>query len=325
MVTKNFKLGTNIIETNLLTEFHEDRKINVASRVLTRKNATPPGSHVFQPTGIIFELIQDIIRMNLLTKFHEDRTVNVASRVLTRFYYSHFHDDRIINVTSRVLTKLKKITPPLWWPYIIGLNLLTEFHGDRTINVASRVKNAPPFGGHTNLLTIFHQDWTINVATRVKNATPPGGHVFQPTELVQDIIGMNLLTKFYKDWTRNVASRVKNAPPLGSHVFQAKFHEDRKINVASRVLTRKKCPATWRPYIIGINLLTKKNAPSLGSHVFQANVTIFELIQDIIETNLLTKFHEDWTINANVDVVQRTTHDGQKVITKAHHEHVLLG
>ncbi|KAH3721385.1 hypothetical protein DPMN_064308 [Dreissena polymorpha] len=31
----------------------------------------------------------------------------------------------------------------------------------------------------------------------------------------------------------------------------------------------------------------------LGSHVFQENVTIFELIQDIIETNLLTKFHED--------------------------------
>ncbi|KAH3775881.1 hypothetical protein DPMN_177291 [Dreissena polymorpha] len=40
-----------------------------------------PGSHVFQPTGIIFELVQDIIRMNLLTKFHEDRTINVASRM----------------------------------------------------------------------------------------------------------------------------------------------------------------------------------------------------------------------------------------------------
>ncbi|KAH3857285.1 hypothetical protein DPMN_099891 [Dreissena polymorpha] len=78
-----------IIGTNLLTKFHEDRKINVASRVLTRKNAPPPGSHVFQPTGIIFELIQDIIGMNVLTKFHEDRTVNVASRELTRFYYSH--------------------------------------------------------------------------------------------------------------------------------------------------------------------------------------------------------------------------------------------
>ncbi|KAH3871405.1 hypothetical protein DPMN_034605 [Dreissena polymorpha] len=363
----NIKLLTKfyIIGINLLTKCHEDRKINVASRVLTRKNAPPPGSHVFQPTGIIFELVQDIIGMNLLTKFHEDRTVNVASRVLTRFYYSHirknapphgshffqaniiifkliqdiietnlqtkfhedwtinvasrvlirfyyshirkniigtnlltkFHDDRKINVTSRVLRR--KIAPP-------PMNLLTEFHENQNINVASRVKNAPPFGGHvfqanvtifeliqdiikTNLLTKFHQDWTINVASRVltrKNAPPPGGH-------------------FHEDWTINVASRVKNALPLGSHVFQAKvtiseliqdnmltrfyyshikknapppgghFYEDRTINVASRV----------------------KNAPPLGSHVFQANVTIFVLIQDIIETNLLTKFHEDWTIN----------------------------
>ncbi|KAH3861517.1 hypothetical protein DPMN_024447 [Dreissena polymorpha] len=44
----------NIIGTNLLTKFLKDRKINVASRVLTRKNAPIPGSHVFQPTGIIF-------------------------------------------------------------------------------------------------------------------------------------------------------------------------------------------------------------------------------------------------------------------------------
>ncbi|KAH3693953.1 hypothetical protein DPMN_081392 [Dreissena polymorpha] len=93
-----FKLIQDIIGTNLLTKFHLNRKINVASRVLTRKNAPPPGGHVFQPTDIIFELVQDIIAMNLLTKknapplgshvfqakFHEDRKVNVASRVLTR-------------------------------------------------------------------------------------------------------------------------------------------------------------------------------------------------------------------------------------------------
>ncbi|KAH3794119.1 hypothetical protein DPMN_147650 [Dreissena polymorpha] len=50
------------------SHFHEDRKINVASRVLTRKNAPPPGGHVFQPTDIIFEVVQDLIGMNLLTK-----------------------------------------------------------------------------------------------------------------------------------------------------------------------------------------------------------------------------------------------------------------
>ncbi|KAH3812601.1 hypothetical protein DPMN_141037 [Dreissena polymorpha] len=207
----------------------------------------------------------------------------------------------------------------------------------------------------TNLLTKFHEDRKINVASRVltrKNAGPPGGHVFQPTgiifELVQDMIGLNLLTNFHEDWTIKVAPRVKNVPPLGSHVFQAnvtifEFHEDRKINVASRVLTRKN--ATPPGDIIGMNRLTKfhegqtinvasrgKNAPPLGSHVFQANVTIFERIQDIIETNFLIKFHEDLTINiASRDLTsqiltppQRTTHDEQKAITKAHHEHVVL-
>ncbi|KAH3792796.1 hypothetical protein DPMN_146295 [Dreissena polymorpha] len=135
----------------------------------------------------------------------------------------------------------------------------------------------------------------INVASRAltrKNARRPGGHVFQPTDiifqLVQHIIGMNLLTKFHEEWTINVASR----------------------------------------------LLTKNNASPLDSHVFQANVTILKLIQDIIETNLLAKFHEDWTIIVASIVLtrqmltphdgRRTTNDGQKAITKAHHEHIVL-
>ncbi|KAH3889692.1 hypothetical protein DPMN_013754 [Dreissena polymorpha] len=80
---------------NLLTKLNEDRimnvatiyynrTINMASSVLTRKNAPPPGGHVFIATETIFELIQDIIEINLLTTFHEDWTINVASRVLTR-------------------------------------------------------------------------------------------------------------------------------------------------------------------------------------------------------------------------------------------------
>ncbi|KAH3748202.1 hypothetical protein DPMN_182640 [Dreissena polymorpha] len=99
---------------------------------------------------------------------------------------------------------------------------------------------------------------------------------------------MNLLTKFHEDWTINsnpyfrspliAGHPVKNAPPLGSHVFKAKFHEDRKINVASRVFTRK-------------------NAPPPGGHVFQPTGIIFELVQDIIGINLLTKINEDQTIN----------------------------
>ncbi|KAH3811548.1 hypothetical protein DPMN_139958 [Dreissena polymorpha] len=222
-----------IIGTNLLTKFHDDRNINVTSRVHMMTNAPPPGGHVFQPTGIIFELVQDNIGMNLLTNHIKKNAPPLGSHVFS----------------SKLLTG--KNAPPhgghVFQPKgviselvqnIIGMNLLTN-----------HIKKAPPLGSN------FHEDRKINVASRVltrKNDPPPGGRVFQPTgiifELVQDIIKMNILNKFHEDQTINVASRVKNAPPLGSHVFQA-------------------------------------------------NVTIFELIQYIIETNLLTKFHEDWTIN----------------------------
>ncbi|KAH3737874.1 hypothetical protein DPMN_044472 [Dreissena polymorpha] len=56
--------------------------------------------------------------------------------------------------------------------------------------------------------------------------------------------------------------------------------------------------------------ITTLGRKSLSIH----EVTIFELIKDIIETNLLTKLHKDWTINksprvnkANVDIAQQTT------------------
>ncbi|KAH3781506.1 hypothetical protein DPMN_159336 [Dreissena polymorpha] len=117
-----FELIQDIIETNLLTIFHEDWTINVASRVFTRKNAPPLCSHVFQANVTIFELIQDIIQTNVLTKFHEDWTINAASRVLTRFYYN-------INET----------------------NVLTKFHDDWAAILTSRVftrNTAPPPGGH---------------------------------------------------------------------------------------------------------------------------------------------------------------------------------
>ncbi|KAH3725736.1 hypothetical protein DPMN_051585 [Dreissena polymorpha] len=92
---------------------HDDRTINMASRVLTGKNATPLSGHVFSPTRTVFELIQDIIWTNHLTKFHNNRKINVAYRVLTM-----------------------KNAPP---PDIIRTNLLTKFHEDKKINVAYRV------------------------------------------------------------------------------------------------------------------------------------------------------------------------------------------
>ncbi|KAH3751532.1 hypothetical protein DPMN_186095, partial [Dreissena polymorpha] len=50
-----FELVRDIIGTNCLTKFHDDRTINVASTVF-KKNAPPT----------------DIIGTNLLTKFHDD-------------------------------------------------------------------------------------------------------------------------------------------------------------------------------------------------------------------------------------------------------------
>ncbi|KAH3877552.1 hypothetical protein DPMN_001426 [Dreissena polymorpha] len=133
--TKNiFKLVQAIIRTNVLTKFHDDLKINVASKVLTRKNAPPPGGHVFQPTGMIYTLVQDIIGMNLRTKFHEDRTINMASRVLT--------------------SNIWKKCPAPWQ---------TRFVFQANITIFELIQGII----ETNLLTKFHEDWTINVASRV--------------------------------------------------------------------------------------------------------------------------------------------------------------
>ncbi|KAH3791686.1 hypothetical protein DPMN_145175 [Dreissena polymorpha] len=191
----------------------EDQQINVTSRVLTRKNAPPPGSHVFQPTDIIFE---------------------------------HFHD-------------------------IIGLNLLTN-------KCDLSMKNAPPLGSHTNLLTKFHEDWTINVASRVlarKNAPRLGSHVFQANT--------NLLTKFHEDWTINVASRVLTS------------------------LTRELSFFNIRLFTCFHYIHIEKTAPPNGDHVFSPIWTMFELVRDINETNVLTKFHDDWAKIVTSRVFTRKT------------------
>ncbi|KAH3867877.1 hypothetical protein DPMN_031014 [Dreissena polymorpha] len=388
-----FKLVQDIIGTNLLTKFHDDWTINVASR----ENAKSPGGYVFQPTGIILKIVQDIIGTNLVTMFHEDQAINVASRVLTRKnallhigtnLLTKFYDDRTSNVTSRVLTRKNALSPSgnVFQPTAIifelvqninGTNLLTKFHHDQIINVASRVltrfyyghllhtfikpykKNGPSTGGYdfqatTNLLTKSHADWTLNVnyvvLTRqimtLRDAQRTTGkersQKLTISTLCSDMAWTQYITQcktFHEDQTINLASRLltwKNAPPNGGHVFQpagnifkiildiirtnlgpifqptgtifelihdligknllTKLHDDRTINVASRVLTRK-------------------NAPPPGAHIFQLTGNIFKLIHDIngtnrvtkfrkmptpwrpyiIGTNLLTEFHDDWT------------------------------
>ncbi|KAH3821465.1 hypothetical protein DPMN_123229 [Dreissena polymorpha] len=121
----------------------------------------------------------------------------------------------------------------------------------------------------TNVLSKFHENWAKNV-TSTKNAPLPGGHVFSPIptifKLVRDINKTNVLTNFYDDWAKIVTSRVfttKTAPPTGGHVFQ-RIRTTFELNLD----------------IIKTNILTN-----------------FELGRDFIGTKLLTKFHEDGTIN----------------------------
>ncbi|KAH3884753.1 hypothetical protein DPMN_008739 [Dreissena polymorpha] len=74
-----------------------------------------------------------------------------------------------------------------------------------------------------------------------------------------------------------------NSPTSGGRFFnrQEQF-ADWTINVTIRVLARKNA-APWRP-------------------CFQPTKTIFEIVQDIIRTNLQAEFYEIWTINMTLRV-----------------------
>ncbi|KAH3877081.1 hypothetical protein DPMN_000937 [Dreissena polymorpha] len=109
------ELIKDIIQTNILTNFHEDL-INMISRVLTRKNAPPPSGHVFQPSETIFNLVQDIIGTNLLTSGH---TINVASREKCPT-----PGDHVFQPSGTIFNLVQDI---------IGTNLLTKFLASRVL------------------------------------------------------------------------------------------------------------------------------------------------------------------------------------------------
>ncbi|KAH3734734.1 hypothetical protein DPMN_041179 [Dreissena polymorpha] len=231
---------------------------------------------------------------DFLTDLNHLLEKNVSSRLFTCCHYIHI-----------------KKTAPLPGGHVFSLittifKLVRDIHITNAKHLTSREKDPPPPGGHVFLLiqTIIK----LNCPIQEKFPAPNGSHVCQAKvtifELIQDIIGMNLLTNVNKLLLKPYKEKCPAPlpPPLG-HVFQptdiifelvediigmnllTKFYEDRTVNEASRVLTRF-CYSHIR-----------KNAPPLGSHVFQPTDIIFELVEDIIETNLLTKFYEDWTIN----------------------------
>ncbi|KAH3841755.1 hypothetical protein DPMN_115234 [Dreissena polymorpha] len=169
---------------------------------------------------------------------------------------------------------------------------MTQFQSSLRFHWDKIMTTAPPPGGN------FHKDWIIIVTSTIYGKIP------RPLASIT-----NILTKFHRHWTTNVTSSVitrKTGPPPGSHVFQQTrtifklirdmFHEDWTIN--------ENCHDHWRPcFSFNWNhFRTRKTATPPGSHVFQPTGTIFELVQDIIRTNVLTKFHEDWTINLTFTV-----------------------
>ncbi|KAH3723572.1 hypothetical protein DPMN_049363 [Dreissena polymorpha] len=123
----------------------------------------------------------------------------------------------------------------------------------------------------------------------------------------------------------------KNAPPTGGHVFLPittifKLVRDNNKNnaniVISRVFTREKCPAYWRPYIKRTNVLinfhddwanivtsrvfTSETAPPTFAMLFNGSESLLNSTkislrqtfgQNFIGLKLLTKFHEDGTRN----------------------------
>ncbi|KAH3858164.1 hypothetical protein DPMN_100784 [Dreissena polymorpha] len=185
---------------------------------------------------------------------------------------------------------------------IVQTNILVNSHViqlTRTIfKLNSHIKK-------TNVLTKFHENWAKNVTSRVftclhyihieKNAPPIGGHVFSPIwtilKFVRDINKTNetnVLTKFNENWAKKVTSRVFTC-----------FHY---------IHYREKCPAHWQP-------------------CFFTDLDQFQTRRDIIWTNLLTKFHEDRTINVASRVFTnkcgQTTDHGQRLVTKAHRSNQL--
>ncbi|KAH3886900.1 hypothetical protein DPMN_010913 [Dreissena polymorpha] len=327
-----------IYKTNLFTKFHDDWANNVTSRVFTsffyyinirKLLPPPPGSHVIQLTGTIFELNSCIKETNVLTKFHENWAKNVTSRVFT--YFNNIH--------------IEKNAPPT------GVHVFSPIW---TISISSEISIKPIFFQRTgttfelnrhiikaNILTKFHENWAKNVTFRVftcfhykhieKNASPTGGYVFSLISTIFEIVReinktnvltnfhikeTNVLTKFHENLAKNVTSRVftcfhyihieKNAPPTGGHVFSpisTIFEIVREIN-KTNVLTNFH---DWAKIVT-----SRKTAPPTGGHVFQRTGTTFELNQPIIKTNiltnfeldrdfigtkLLTKFHEDRKIN----------------------------
>ncbi|KAH3812880.1 hypothetical protein DPMN_141323 [Dreissena polymorpha] len=210
--------------------------------------------------------------------------------------------------TDRPTDRAKTICPPLL--YILKIYLrITEIGSSPNIGKLSRIQWVLMLLKkiHNPIRIFHHGDWTIN-ATESEKAPPLGGHVFH------DIIGTlyRVLKRFFE--SRTIAptdnrsyAKFDKADSRSYDVLTGRTRLSGLTNNRLSALSkhrRSDCPplqnivgATERPSALS-NLAsdcpdTRKNAPPPGAHVFEPTGTIFELAQEIILTNLLTKFHDD--------------------------------
>ncbi|KAH3707198.1 hypothetical protein DPMN_066595 [Dreissena polymorpha] len=316
---------------NLRTNIYEDWAINVTSRVLTSKAAPPPGGHIFQQTETIFKLSLAIIKRNVQTnKTALPPGGHVFLLILTIFKLNRriqeitvltiFHEDWTKNVT---LERSHKTATTPGGHFFTPIRTIFQLVRDINQAYVLTKNTAPPPGGHvfqwtgtifelnqhiimTNTLTKLHEDWASHVSSTV----------FTSFELNLGIIETNVLTKFHEDRTINAKVDDRRTTDKSTTCAQATLYQA-DINAVTGVTCLTPPPndvganrPTNQPTNRPTNRQGKNNMspttidkfPIRCGHVFQQTRTIFEISQDIISINGLTKFHEEWTIHVTLRV-----------------------
>ncbi|KAH3882301.1 hypothetical protein DPMN_006236 [Dreissena polymorpha] len=276
------------------------------NQMWTNGRRTKTNSKTSPEQSAIFQLVRVINKTNVLTKFHDDKAKDETSIVFDHKENcptppgGHFHDDWAKNVTSR------------------ETNVLTKFH---SVHIEKCPANWRPYINKTNVLTNFHDDWAKIVTSSVfaRTKMPTGGHIYQRTrttfelnqhiintniltnfELDRDIIGTNVLTKFHEDRTK-MWPLEKTAPPSGGHVFQrtrTTFNPNQHI-----IKTNISTNFELNQDIIGTKLLTNvyeqmlTDGRTMDGRTDDGQRPVTKGYLSNQETNILTKFHEDWTTN----------------------------
>ncbi|KAH3770391.1 hypothetical protein DPMN_171676 [Dreissena polymorpha] len=163
----------DIIGSNLLIKFHEDRKINVASRVLTRN----VNARVFKNQ---METGGQRTKTNPKTSPEQSAIVQLVREINKPYVLTMFHDDQAKNVTCIVFDHKVSLYHVF---LLIGTiyNIFTKFHDDSAKH-------------ETNVLTKFHEHWAKNVITCFhyihieKNAPHTGGHVVSPIWTIFELV-----------------------------------------------------------------------------------------------------------------------------------------